>query len=191
MKDQVLGATQKAGHLPECGDPAVDAGVGQLLFGFVVAYGVGEKQAPVGHGRVGKVGFAIMLKGRRGITLMGKGERRLLSERDAAAGALSTHDPANDDDNKLFDYNAKFSGPGVVAFEALGRLAAQVAKRRGAGDVVPPNSVGICFDFLYCLRLVGRESRHETSPPEHFVVHIRRCRLTMFLISEFQDVAIF
>jgi len=55
---------------------------------------------------------------------MGKGERRLLRERDAAAGALSTHDPANDDDNKQIDDNAKFSGPGVVAFEALGRLAA-------------------------------------------------------------------
>ena len=87
---------------------------------------------------------------------MGKGERRLLRERDAAAGALSTHDPANDDDNKQIDDNAKFSGPGVVAFEALGRLAAQVAKRRGAGNFVSPDSVGIGFDFLYCLGLVGR-----------------------------------
>lgn len=156
MKDQVLGPAQDAGHLPECGDPTVDAGVGQLLFGFLVADGVGEKQAPVGHGRVGKVGFAVMLKGWRGVALMGQGERRLLRERDAAAGALSTHDPANDDDNKQIDDNAKFSGPGVVAFEVLRRLAAQIAKRLGAGDLVSPNSVGICFDFLYCLGLVGR-----------------------------------
>jgi hypothetical protein len=102
-----------------------------------------------------------MLKGWRGVALMGKGERRLLRERDAAAGTLSTHDPANDDDNKQIDDNAKFSGPGVVAFEALGRLAAEVAKRLGAGDFVSPNSVGICFDCLYCLGLVGRESRHK------------------------------
>jgi len=97
-----------------------------------------------------------VLKGRRGVALIGKGERRLLRERDAAAGALSTHDPANDDDYKLFDDNAKFSRPGVVTLEILGRLAAQVAKQRGAGNLVSPDGVGICFDFLFCLRLVGR-----------------------------------
>jgi len=134
----------------------MDAGVGQLLFGSFVPHGVGTKQAPIGHVRIGEVGLAIVLKGRRGVALIGKGERRLLRERDAAAGALSTHDPANDDDYKLFDDNAKFSRPGVVTLEILGRLAAQVAKQRGADNLVSPDGVGICFDFLFCLRLVGR-----------------------------------
>jgi hypothetical protein len=146
----------------------VDAGVGQLLFGLVVTHGVGEKQATVGHGRVGKIGFAVMLKGWRCVALVGKGERRLLRERDAAAGALSTHDPANDDNNKQIDDNAKFPRPGVVALEVLGRLAAQAAKRRGASNFVSSNSVGIGFDYFFCMRLVGRCHRHETSPPETF-----------------------
>jgi hypothetical protein len=55
-----------------------------------------------------------------------------------------------------------------VAFEVLGRLAAQAAKRRGASNFVSPNSVGIGFDYFFCLRLVGCCHRHETSPPETF-----------------------
>jgi len=97
LKDQILGTAQGVGHLSECGEPPVDAGVGQLLVGFGIAHGIGAKQTPIGHCRVGKVGLAIMLEGGQGKTLMGKGEGRLLRERLSATTTLPTDDEAKDD----------------------------------------------------------------------------------------------
>jgi len=161
LKDQALGPAQDAGHIAQCANPPMDAGVSQLPLGIGIANEIGAKQTPIGHGRLGKVGLAIMLKGWRGIALMGKGEGRLLRERDAAAKALSTDDQTNHYENKLFDDNSKFTRSGLVAFEIFGRLAAQKAKRCVASDFVFPDGVGIRFDFFSELSLVGRENRHK------------------------------
>lgn len=137
--------------------------MGQLLVGFGIAHEIGAKQAPISHGRVGKVGLAIMLEGGRGITLMGKGEGRLLSERLSAASTLPTDDEAKDDKNELIDDDSKLSRSCLMSFEMFGRLAAQKADRRTAVDFVCPNSIRIRFDFFFDSSLVWGENYHKTA----------------------------